>query len=43
MHGAALRYQGEIDRAKKAIGQASLMANTLADVTGKHVKIEAGQ
>jgi hypothetical protein len=43
MHAAAIRYRGEIERAKRAIGQAHTMATTLADVTAKHVKLEAGQ
>jgi hypothetical protein len=43
MHSASIRYQGEIERAKRAIGQAHMMATTLADVTTKHVKLEAGR
>lgn len=43
MHAASLRYQGEIERAKRAVGQAHVMAATLADVTGKHLKMEAGR
>ena len=43
MYAASIRYRAEIECAKKAIGQASLMANTLAEVTAKHVKLEAGR
>jgi hypothetical protein len=43
MHAASGRYRGEIERAKRAIGQAQMMATTLSDVTGKHVKLEAGR
>ena len=43
MYAASLRYQAEIERAKKAIGQAHIMANTLAEVTAKHIKLEVGR
>jgi len=43
MHAASIRYRGQIECAKRAIGQAHIMATTLADVTTKHVKLEAGR